>query len=314
MIRSRLVAHLRSLLLLTVAALALAAAPAGAAAPLQAGPPYTAAEWAGWGLSASFEGGTPRVKFAAYVGRNGTPPVVLGKIVEDISGQCAVRDANGDPTTLSVDGAGYASFDGDVYIACETPDWRAMISALAPQLRPAKVDNCECPAARSPFWAASELVVQPVAPGSTRTNMLLDASELGLSFSLETIGTAAITRLERTSGAYESGTWLYDSVGGNRVLAGQSGPLDVAVIDEFGGLPFLSGAGWRPFFINSVRNNRFGQWLEPGNSATFTSMPNVNYTLNTRSQTVYIGRENSSGAMLQARMRHLRVDPGCYGN
>lgn len=314
MFRSRLAAYLRLSLVVVIAMLALAAIPAAAAPRAQIGLPNPDAEWAGWGLAASFEGGAPRIKFAAYVGKN-NPPVLLDKIVQDITADCDTLDAAGNPAVLSVDGAGYANFDGNVYIECSTPDWRAMINQLAPQLRPAKANACECPPRRSPFWAASEFILHPVAPGASRPNMLLDATELGLTFSLPTNGTVAQSRMTRSTGAAESGTWLYDSAGGNRVLAGQTGPLDLAVIDGFNGLPFLTGSGWRPFFANTVRLDRFGQWLEPANTGSFVTLPTAaNYTLTTSSQTVFIGRENSSGALLQARLRHLRVDPGCYGN
>lgn len=313
MARSRLMAGLRSLLLLTFAGLLLASAPAAAAPPAQVGPPYPDAEWAGWGLAASFDSGAPIIKFAGYVGKNGTPPVVLGSIVETITEDCEALDANGLPTTLTISADGYANFNGDVYLRCETPSWEAMIDQLAPHLKPAKGTSCECSPTRSPFWGAAEFILQPVAAGSSRANPLLDASELGLTFSLPTNGSVAQSQMMRSSGAYTSGTWLYDSTTGNRVLTGQNGPIDVAIMDYFDGVTFLSGAGWRPYFINTIRGNRFGQWLEPANAGSYANLPNLNYTLSTQESVVYIGRHNGTGALLNGRLRVLQVDPGCYG-
>lgn len=310
---SRLVGRMRPLLTLSLAALLLAAAPVGAAPRAQGGGPYPDAQWAGWGLAASFDSGAPVIKFAAYVGKNGSPPVVLGSIVETITPDCDILDANGLPRTLSINAAGYANFDGDVYIQCETPDWQAMIAQLAPQLRPAQGASCECSPTRSPFWASSDLILHPVAPGDSRANPLLDASELGLTFSLPTSGSVAQSQMTRSSGTYLSSTWLYDSADGNRVLVGQSGPLDVAIIDHFGGLSYLTGAGWRPYFINTVRGGRFGQWLEPANAGTYTNVPDINYSLTTLGSTVFIGRHSGTGALLNGRVRYLRVDPGCFG-
>lgn len=311
---SHLTAQMRPLLILAVAfAVGLAAVPAAAAPRPQAAPPYPDAQWAGWGLSASFDTGAPVIKFAGYVGKNGSPPVVLGRIIEDITADCEVLDASGLPATLSINASGYANFNGNVYIACETPSWQAMIAQLAPQLAPAKGATCECPPTKSPFWASADFIIQPVAAGASRDNPVLDAEELGLTFSLPTNGTVAQSRMSRTNGTYDSSTWIYDPTGGNRVLVGQSGPLDVAVIDYFGGLAYLTGAGWRPYFNGTVRGNRFGQWLEPANAGTFVAATNLNYTLSTQSSTVYIGRDSGTGALLNGRIRHLRVDPGCYG-
>jgi hypothetical protein len=314
-------ARLRWLLALALCAIVPAALPAPAAARVGAGPPYPEAEWAAWGLSATFNTGAPVVKFAAYVGVSdanpGTPgdqPAVLGHLVENITAQCSIMSATGAPNpALVIDGAGYANFDGTVYMQCATPDWGAMVYELAPHLVVANAGECQCEVGRSPLWAAADLVVHPVAAGTTRANPLLDASGLGMALSMPTSGTATRTRLTRSNGSADSGTWLYDSAGGNRLLSGMNGALAVEIIDYFGGLPYLTSPSWRPYFRSQVNGGRVGQWLEPTNSGTRRPAPVAPFTVRTGEGTVLIGRNGGSGQMFNGRIRELQVDPGCFG-
>lgn len=314
-------ARLRWLLALALCAIVPAALPTAATAKPGDGPPYPTAEWAAWGLSASFASGAPVVKFAAYVGvADGNPtapgnqPAVLGHLVENITAQCSTLSSTGAPNpTLTIDSAGYANFDGTVYMQCATPDWGAMVYELAPHLVVATAAECDCEVERSPLWAAADLVLHPVAAGTTRANPLLDASGLGVAVSVPTSGTAARTRLARSNGSADSNTWLYDSAGGNRLLSGMNGALAVSIIDYFGGLPYLTGPGWRPYFSSQVVGGRVGHWLEPANSGTRRPAPLAPFTVSTGEGTVLIGRSGASGQMFNGRLRDLQVDPGCFG-
>lgn len=310
--------RVRWLVALAVVVGALAVVPAAAAPPAMAGPPYPDAEWAAWGLAASFTTGAPRVSFAAYVGKRDTQPQtpgdqpgVLGSLVTEITADCRVRGA----PALAVDAAGYADFDGGVYLECRTPDWRLMVAQLAPHLNVANGPATECPADRSPVWAAAELILDPVATGVARQNPLLDASALGLTFSLPTSGSIARARIGLSSGDYQSTAWAYDSVGGNRLLLGRHGAADVASIQHFGGLAYMQNPGWANYFNTTVSADRVGQWLEPANGGTYTTAALTGpFIVATGSQTVYIGRDNQTGAMLEARVRKIQSDPGCYGD
>ncbi len=310
------------LLALCGCALLLGALPARATAQVPAGPTFPNADWAAWGIGATFDSGTPVIKFAAYVGvidsqpsLPGNQPQVLGKLVEDISAQCITRSTTGAANpTLSIDAAGYANFDGTLYLECSTPDWGAMIRSIAPHLKPANLSECNCPVDRSPVWASADLILNPVATGVRRLNPLIDASRLGFSFSLPTDGPAARTRLTRSNGSADLGPWTYDSTGGNRLLAGQNGPVDVAIINFFGGLPYLTGTGWVPYFNTQVLGGKVGQWLEPANQGSRKNASLSEFTLGTGPGTVYIGRQNGTGEMLSAKVRALHGDPGCFGN
>lgn len=310
MILSRLTTSARSLLILSLAILAFVAVPAGAAPRSQG----AVAEWAGWGLTASFQTGAPIIKFAAYVGTS-NPPMVLDSRVIDITGQCVVRDAAGNPATLTIDADGYANFDGNRYIECQTPDWGLMVREMAPNLRPANTRDCNCPPTPHPFWASGDLILNPVAPGTFRANPVIDASQLGLTFSLPTNGVLARSRMTHSGGAFTSTSWAYASVGGNHVLAGLHGRLAVAVARHFNELTFMDTYDWEPYFTTTVTSQRFGQWLDPANSGSYTAaQPLASFNLYTGPATVFIGRNSSNGQMLQGRVRIVRSDPGCFGN
>lgn len=303
----RRIFRLRWLLALSLAAATLGALPAKAA-PLAAGPPYNTAQWAAWHLSASFASGAPVVTFTAYVGKGNSPPVVLGQLVEDISTACLVRGA----PALAIDAAGYANFDGTVYLECATPDWSAMIGQLAPHLASAN-PACECESRRSPFWASADLILNPVPNGTLRANPLIDAGGAGFGFSMPTNGPLVRSQLTRSSGSFRSAPWAYDSVGGNRLLVGQNGPVDTAIIKHLGGLSYLTNSGWQTYFEHIIKGDRLGQWLEPANTGSYVQIPTRPFTLVNGPGTVYIGRNNSTGELLHGKLRNLDGDPGCFG-
>jgi hypothetical protein len=293
--------RLRSLLLIVFAALisGLTAAPVAAYDP-----PNPGATWGAWGLQVAFPNGALQVKYAAYVGTN-NPPGILDKEVQEITGDCAVV---GDP--LVIDANGYARFNGNSYIECNLPDWGAVISGLAPHLRIATATAaCECETS-SPLWVAGDLTLDSV----TGEQPLFDSLDLDIDMpSTMLSATSFKTRVRasgRWAGNYNSTTWTTNNTTANRLLFGEEGPIAVAVINDFGGLPFLNPA-WNAYFNTHVTGSRVGLWREPTGSGSWVNTMEMNFPMQTGPSTVYIGYDLGSGRYFRGSIKTLNIDPGC---
>jgi hypothetical protein len=284
----------------------------GAAALIAAAAPAAQAQTSGglisaWGVAVRFPGTPPQLEvvYYTYVMQNSTPPVVVRYTEDDISGDCDVHNA---AQALSFDGA-YAIFDGATYISCDLPAWRQRIATLNPALPAANNDVINCPAARGGKWAAADVRLDAVSS----INPLVDASALGISFSLPTApaasGIEARTRMILSSGQITSPPWPVDSAAGNRTLIGQGGPLIIAANDAFDRLSYLGGAWETPF--EQVDSNTMGYWSEAPSRFAKKS-PVGGYTLATTAEKIYIGHSPSNGSYLRGRVGAIDIDPGCF--
>jgi hypothetical protein len=230
----------------------------------------------------------------------------VGHTEDDISGDCDVHNA---AQALSFDG-GYAVFDGATYISCDLPSWRQRIGTLNPKLPAANSNMISCPAAKGGKWAAADVRLDAVSS----INPLVDATALGISFSLPTApvagGIEARTKLTLSAGQITSPSWPVDSTAGNRTLIGQNGPLIIAANDIFDRLDYLNGA-WEAPFETQVDSNTMGYWSEAPNRFAKKS-PVGAYTLATTAETIYIGYSPGSGAYLRGRVGAIDIDPGCF--
>jgi hypothetical protein len=297
--------RLRVLPLLLLVALLLGAA----ATPVRADEPPNpnpTANWAAWGLVVSFPNGALRVKYAAYIGTN-NPPGILDKVIENITADCAVV---GDP--LTIDANGYARFDGNSYIACDLPDWGALIAELAPHLRVATstavTTECEDD---SPLWFSGDVLLDAV----TGEQPLFDSLNLDIDLPSVRLSPATLkTRVRaggRWAGNYNSAVWTTTNSTVNTFLSGEEGPISVAVINDFGGLPYLLNPGWQPYFNSNVVGSRMGLWREPAGSGSWVNILQSNFPMNTGPTTAYIGYDTGSGAYFQGSIKTLKIDPGC---
>jgi hypothetical protein len=265
-----------------------------------AGPAPT---WQAWALSVDFPQQTPHVLYTVYTGRNTPDPTVLSSITEDISKSCVIES----PTkTLAYDGTS-AIFDGNSYIRCTVPSWHSKLAVLAPGLPGANKGSITCTAGLAPAWGAADVKLDKVSSA----NPIIDARELGITFSLPSDGVNVRTRLALSSRTYTSPTWPIDTTDGNRMLIGMHGPGIVAVAGHFGWLKFL-GTGWDTYFTNNVTGARTGSWVEsPIATWRTTAVP---YTLKTKNATVYIGHDSVTGANLRGKLIKGEGDPGCFSD
>lgn len=296
--------RLRVLPLLLILTILLAAAATPAKAAQQPNPNPTAS-WAAWGLAVSFPNGALKVKYAAYIGTN-NPPGILDKVIENITDDCAVV---GDP--LAIDANGYARFNGNSYIACDLPDWGALIAELAPHLRVATatvMTECE---ADSPLWFSGDMILDAV----TGEQPLFDSLDLDIDLpSVKLSPTNLKMRVRaggRWAGNYNSAVWATTNSTVNTFLAGEEGPISVAVINDFGGLPYLLNPNWQPYFTANVVGPRMGLWREPAGSGSWVNMLEANFPMNTAPATAFIGYDLGSGAYFQGSIKTLKIDPGC---
>jgi hypothetical protein len=296
----RLLPRLRRLLILPLALVVLLAAAAPASTARATGAPT----WQAWGLTVDFPTlatGAPEIMYTVYVGTNDpTPQVTVESTPVDLwaNGSC-VTQGNG-PLIWQ---GGYADFNGNVYIRCRLPSWRAGIGALAPGLPGASNNTLTCDAGGAPLFSAAQVKLDPVSSA----NPIIDASGLGIAFSAPSNGIKARTSLTLTSGTYSSPQWNQSSAG-NRVVIGENGPAITAVATHFGWLDFLTDPNWDDFF-NTVTGTTIGHWVELP-SAHWTA-PAARYKLKTQSDYIHIGYSPATGSYLRGELGATRVDPGC---
>jgi hypothetical protein len=296
----RLLPRLRQLLLLLVALVMLLAAAAPASTARANGAPT----WQAWGLTVDFPmlaTDAPKIMYTVYVGTNNPiSQVVAESAPVDLwaNGSCVTQ--GGGPLTWQ---GGYADFNGNVYIRCRLPSWRAGIGALAPSLPGASNNTLTCDAGGAPLFSAAQVKLDPVSSA----NPIIDASGLGIAFSAPSNGIKARTSLTLTSGTYSSPQWNQSSAG-NRVVIGENGPAITAVATHFGWLDFLTDPNWDNFF-NTVNGTTIGHWVESP-SAHWTA-PAARYKLKTQSDYVDIGYSPATGSYLRGELGATRVDPGC---
>jgi hypothetical protein len=288
---------IRRWLALLLAAVVAAALPAAARA--QANPPFT---WSGWNMEVDFPNQEPHVVWSVYWGVSDPDPRVVESVSYDISGDCVERNG-----TLGYNGQA-AIFDGNVYLECLVPSWRAELGQLNAGLPAANSNTCVC-------QGSSPLIVHAQARllNQSRTNPLFDASDLGVRVSLPSDGVRARTELRLSSGGHRSPAWNILPTE-NRVVLGQYGAAAVAVADELGLLDHLVDARWRTFYETRVTGTEIGHWEEVagvGSGAEWAAMP---YALKTHAATVYIGYNASTGARLAGELTRAIVDPGCKVN
>jgi hypothetical protein len=294
---------------LLVGAIALLAL-VGAALPLSGAQAATQADWFGWGVHVDFAGGTWKVEYTTYIGRNLPQPHIVDETISDISADCAKRGTG----TLSYPTPDSAYFDGSVYIECALPSLRSELLALG--FAPPSGDQpfCPCTLGRGPLWVDGE-VRQLTRSGSMP---LLDVGERGLRVNLLVNGGSARTKLEVTRAqppggyiTYTTPPWTIDTAG-DRTLVGWDGDALVAVADHFGRLTYMTDQGWRPFFKTSVSGNRIGYWNEsPTQSGT--SALSGKYRVGMNGGTLYIGYSPSTGQYLTGEIDEAEADPGCSG-
>lgn len=266
------------------------------AGPAQASnPPAT---WAAWHVKVDFAQNTPRIIYTAYVGTDSPQPAVLGERVSDITQDCTIVG------TLNYF-QGRAIFDGNSYIECDLPSWRAEIAQLAPYLRVAQEAECICQAGGAPLWAAADV---RLAPGM-RQNPVFAAPSTAMEFALPTIG----------GGQMEMEMFIdgnsYTSPSGNKqpalnqFLMGMYGPGIVAAADHFAWLDFMPDASWKTFFETDVVGTRMGYW-EGSSSANWFETAS-DYRVKTDVQTLYIGYNPVTNEYLHGVLKAGEFDPGC---
>jgi hypothetical protein len=293
-----------SIWLLALAALLAACLPAPAASAT------SSPTWAAWAITVDFPGQQLQVKYIAYTGTNGPPAQVIRWSEQDITTSCTVQGP-----ALTFHGE-YAVFDGQTYIECAVPSWRDQIALLAPALAVANSNQVTGDPGFGPIWAAADIRLTPATP-ATAANPVLDAQELGMTFSLPSVrqpngSIQAQTRLALNSGSFASPSWIADTTAGNRTLIGEDGPAIVAADARFGWLGFLTNPAWRTFFTSQVIGSTLGSWSEAP-VASWKRTPVPAYQLKTRSGTVYIGYSPSTGARFVGEIRSIRFDPGAKG-
>jgi hypothetical protein len=295
---STLSQHSRRLpiLLLAIIALMMAALPASAARAT------AASDWAAWAITADFTGGALHVVYTAYTGTQAPNAQVLASSSQDITASCSVSGL-----TFSGD---YGVFNGSTIISCPVPSWRDAIRALDPSLAQANSNKVMEVPGGGPLWAAADVILNPV----TSENPVLDAKELGMTFSLPRTGATAKTKITVSSGAYISPSWNVDNAAGNRTLIGEDGPVIVAIDDAFGWMDFLTNPSWSGYFDGNVVGARIGYWTEGTGLSHGVQPANAPYTLKTTAGTVYIGYSPSTGAHFYGKIRSIRFDPGSKGN
>jgi hypothetical protein len=283
------------ILLLAIIALMMAALPASAARA------SVAADWAAWAITADFSGGTLHVVYTAYTGTQAPNAQVLASSSQDITASCSVSGL-----TFSGD---YGVFNGSTMIACPVPSWHDAIRALDPALAQANNNKVTEFPGGGPLWAAADIILDPV----TSENPVLDAKDLGMTFSLPRTGATAKTKITVSSGAYVSPSWNVDNAAGNRTLMGEDGPVIVAIDDALGWLDFLRSPDWENHF-NSVAGAHIGYRTEGASTWQGVQPATAPYTLKTTAGTVYIGYSPSTGAHFYGKIRSIRFDPGSKGN
>ena len=181
--------HARRLpiLLLAIITLALAVllAPKASATP--------SADWAAWAITADFKGGALQVVYTVYTGTQAPNAQVLASSSQDITASCTVSG-------LSFLGD-YGVFNGSTMIACPVPSWRDAVFALDSSLSQAHRNKVTEIPGTGPLWAAADVILDP----GTSDNPVVDASDLGMVFSMPRAGATARTRLTLSSGSYISG-------------------------------------------------------------------------------------------------------------
>jgi len=296
----RLLPNMRRLLLLPMALVALLAAAAPASTARATGAPT----WQAWGLTVDFPTlatEAPKIMYIVYVGTDDpTPQVVAESTPVDLwaNGSCTTQGTG--PLTWQ---GGYADFNGNAYIRCQLPSWRAGIGALAPGLPGAGTNTLTCEAGGAPLFLAAQVKLDAVSSA----NPIVDATGLGVALSAPSNGNKARTSMTLTSGITTSPQWNQSSAG-NRVAIGEDGPAIVAVAAHFGWLGFLSDPNWDDFF-NSVTGMTVGHWVESP-SAHWTA-PATRYKLKTQADYVYIGYSSATGTYLRGELGAVRIDPGC---
>jgi hypothetical protein len=283
------------LLLLVVAVAALLAA----TSPAPSARAAVLASWQAWEISVDFPNQQPQVVYTAYIGTNDPNPRILDSIAIDISADCVVQ---GGPLTYDQDG--YAIFDGATYIECTAPSWRDQLAILGPYLPGASKNTLSCDAGNGPLFVAADVKLDSVSA----SNPIIDAHDLGLTFSLPSSVANARTVIALTSGAYASPLWPVNGAG-KRMLMGENGPAIVEAAAYFGWLGFLTDPSWQGFFKTTVVGPKIGHWIESP-SASWTT-PAGPYKLKTQGAVVYIGHNGLTGANLRGRLSSGRIDPGC---
>lgn len=296
----RLSPCLRRLLILpiTLVALLVVAAPAATARAT------SAPNWQAWGLTVDFPAlatDAPTILYTVYTGTDAPTAQVLAESAPlDLwaNGSCTIQGTG----PLAWQG-GYADFNGNAYIRCQLPSWRAGLTALAPGMPGANTNTLTCEAGGAPLFMAAQVKLDPVSSA----NPIIDATSVGVALSAPSNGIKARTNLTLTSGIYSSPLWNQSNAG-NRVVMGEDGPAIVAVASHFGWLNFLTDPNWDDFF-NGVTGMAIGHWVESP-SAHWTA-PAARFKLRTQSDYAYIGYSPATSTYLRGELGSVRADPGC---
>jgi hypothetical protein len=256
----------------------------------------SAPSWQALSIEVDFPNQQPRVIQTTYYGSDLPTPHVISSSSVDVTANCTTIG------TLTYSGD-YAIFNGSSYIQCGLASWRSNLALLAPGLPGAKNDKLTCDALSGPIFGAADVKLDPV----TAQNPIIDASDLGIIFSLPATGNKARSQLKLSSRTYTSPTWNRN-VNGNHTLIGIDGPAIIATDTYFGWLDILT-SNWEPFF-QTVSGSTIGQMVESP-LATWTA-PTIPYVLKTTASTIYIGYSPSTGSYLRGKLRNGQIDPGCF--
>lgn len=285
---------------LVALALALVPGPTARARPTTQAQPL----WSAWALSADFAGGQLKVLYKAYIATYDNPPIIVGAYDEEITDTCVT--STGGPISFAGD---YAVFDGSYYITCTVPSWRDSVRSLNANYWPVYTPTIVATVGDGPVWAAADVVLDPL----TSNNPVLDASDLGLAFSLPRNGGNARAVLSLSNGNLTSPNWAANDVAGNRMLIGTFGPGISAFHKTYGWLSFLNHANWQNYFSTNANGLVFASWVESPVRRDWRVAPFASYTLATGGGEVTIGYNQSTGSYFRGKIRSIRVDPGSQG-
>lgn len=290
---TRVTHRMRRLLAMLAAVITLTAA----LAPVSTANATPVPTWSGWSVEVDFEAGAPHVVYTVYVGTSTPDIMVLDSISDDISDTCTTI---GSVTYQN----GAAHFDGSSYLSCTLPSWRTTVATMAPGLPHANNNNLTCDAGLGPLWVAAEANLTPVS----NENPILNASGVGIAFSLPSNGIGAKSRLMLSNGGRESPGWMLDPAKGNKMLMGLNGEATIVVADYHDWLTFLD-SGWEgPFGMEAV-GTTMAHLAQP--SGAISGSPSINYQLKTTASTIYIGYNPATKAKLRGDLFHAQIDPGC---
>ncbi|MEM8534204.1 MAG: hypothetical protein AAGF95_25375 [Chloroflexota bacterium] len=263
------------------------------------------ATWAAWHIKVDFSTGKPSIVWTSFVGYQST---VLDAIEHNLTNKCDI------PQKLQIT-QGYAWFNGNTYLSCETPNFHDDINQLAPHLQ-IDPDKCICEFGSSPFWITADVKLNTI----NDYNPLFYKSDLAFrlpTFPEEHLSSSMMLQLEH--GSIVTPSWPIDQKG-NQVWLGTGSDYFVATSSQMGWSGFMEtlfqGAGLN-LLRYQVRDDEFAYWVEDSQSQsivdpTYANLGQQGYlSLKTSPDIIYIGFDPTNKAFFEGHVRTLEIDPGC---